>query len=146
MLKKITKLLFYSLVFLLPLFWLPITSEYLEFNKQYLLFVLVCLILLAWLYRQVISSKRLVIRRTPLDIFIFVFMILMILSAVFSVDRVSSLLGFYGRFSDNLVGILSLCVLYFLIVNNVKGTKLRPLQISSEKFASNNPTKTPRDE
>ena len=140
MLKRITKLFFYLLVFLLPLFWLPITSEYLEFNKQYLLFVLVCLIFLAWLYKQVISDKRLMIKRTPLDIFIFVFMILMILSAVFSVDKVSSLLGFYGRFSDNLIGILSLCVLYFLIVNNVRTTKLTLSQNSSEKFeqASNN--------
>ena len=127
MLKKITKALFYSLVFLLPLFWLPITSEYLEFNKQCLVFVSVCLILLVWLYRLIIKNKKIVLKRTPLDIFIFVFMILMILSAVFSVDKVSSLLGFYGRFSDNLVGILSLCVLYFLIVNNVRnsGANLR---------------------
>jgi len=67
---------------------------------------------------MVVVKKRLTLVRTPLDIPILIFMVLMILSTVFSVDRVSSLLGFYGRFSDNLVGILGLCIFYFLLVNN----------------------------
>lgn len=41
-----------------------------------------------------------------------------VLSAIFSVDRTSSLFGFYGRFSDGLIGLLSLGVFYFLLANN----------------------------
>ena len=126
MYQKIIKFIIYALVFLLPLFWLPFTFEAFEFNKQYLLFFLVSLALFAWLAKQVLVDKEIRIRKTPLDIFVLVFLFLAILSAVFSVDRISSLLGFYGRFSDSLIGLLSLGGLYFLITNNV--------QINSDKI------------
>jgi tetratricopeptide (TPR) repeat protein len=46
-------------------------------------------------------------------------MLIGILSAVFSVDTISPVLGYYGRFSDGLIGLIGLGVLYFLITNNV---------------------------
>jgi len=49
-----------------------------------------------------------------------------ILSAIFSVDKTSSLYGFYGRFSNGLIGLLSLGVFYFLITNNVRSGEVRP--------------------
>jgi len=123
MFNKIIKCSLYSLVFLLPIFFLPFSFEGYEFNKQYLLFFLVSLAFLTWLARMIICEKEIRFRRTPLDIPILIFMFFSILSAVFSIDKISSFLGFYGRFSDNLVGILSLGALYFLITNNVKPLK-----------------------
>jgi len=114
------KLAVYGLVFLIPIFWLPWTNETLEFNKQYLLFFLVGLALLAWLAKMIIVQKRLTFYRTPLDLWILIFMLLMVLSAVFSVDQISSWLGFYGRFSDSVVGLLAMAVLYFIVVNNLR--------------------------
>lgn len=116
---KILKYLLYFLVFLLPLFFLPFSFEGYEFNKQYLLFFLVSLTFLFWIAKMVLCQKEIRFRRTPLDIPVLVFMFFSILSAVFSVDKTSSIFGFYGRFSDNLVGILSLGLFYFLITNNV---------------------------
>ena len=116
----IIKFSIYGLVFLMPLFWLPWTNEVYEFNKQYLLVFLVGLALLAWLVKMIVVQKKFVFRRTPLDLWILVFMAVMILSAVFSVDKISSWFGFYARFSDSVVGLLALGLIYFVVVNNMR--------------------------
>ena len=56
-----------------------------------------------------------------------------ILSAIFSIDKYSSLFGFYGKFFDGLIGLLSLGGLYFLIINNV-GTSNQHKLVSSESL------------
>ncbi|MFH1551848.1 MAG: tetratricopeptide repeat protein, partial [bacterium] len=108
----------YGLAFLMPLFWLPWTIEAYEFNKQYLLFFLGILALFVWLFKMVVVEKKIVFKQTPLDIWILVFMVVMVLSSVFSLDKVSSWLGFYGRFSGSVIGLLIMCLMYFVIVNN----------------------------
>jgi len=128
----IIKYSLYALVFFMPLFWLSWTVESHEFNKQYLLVFLVALAFLAWLAKMTIAQKKISFRRTPLDIWILVFMFIMILSGVFSLDKISSWLGFYGRFSDSIIGILSLCVVYFVVVNNFS-LKKNKLNASSKK-------------
>ncbi len=121
-LNFIIKFFIYALVFLVPLFWLPWSAEVFEFNKQYLIFSLVGLCFILWLLKMAFR-KRIFFRRTPLDIWILVFGIIIILAAVFSIDSISSWLGFYGRFADSAIILLSLLGLYFLVVNNVKSLK-----------------------
>ena len=119
MFNRITKCSIYLLVFLLPLFFLPFSFEAFEFNKQYLLFFLVSIGFFSWIAKMVLVDKEIRFKRSPLDIFILAFLFTAILSAIFSVDKSSSLFGFYGRFSDGLIGLLSLVIMYFLITNNV---------------------------
>jgi len=119
-LNRIIKISISLLVFLIPLFFLPFSFEAFEFNKQYLLFFLVLISLFAWLGKMVLVDQAVKFKRTPLDIFVIGFLLLAVLSAIFSVDKGSSIFGFYGRFSDGLLGLLSLGVLYFLITNNIK--------------------------
>jgi len=116
--NRIIKISIYLLVFLLPLFFLPFSFEAFEFNKQYLLFFLVSIALFAWLAKMVLVDKEIRFKKTPLDILVVVFIFIAILSAIFSVDKSSSLFGFYGRFSNGLIGLISLGLLYFLITNN----------------------------
>lgn len=118
-LKGIVKYNIYVLVFLMPLFFLPFSFEAFEYNKQYLLFFLASLALFAWLAKMIIYDKEIRFKRSPLDIFVLAFLLVAILSAIFSVDKTSSLYGFYGRFANGLMGLLSLAALYFLITNNV---------------------------
>jgi len=118
--NKIIKISIYLLVFLLPLFWLPFTFEAFEFNKQYLLFFLVSLAFFAWIAKMALVDKEIKFKRTPLDIPVLAFLFIAILSTIFSADKGSSLFGFYGRFSDGLIGLLSLGIFYFLITNNVQ--------------------------
>jgi tetratricopeptide (TPR) repeat protein len=103
----------------MPLFFLPFSFEQFEFNKQYLLCLLVAIGFLAWLAKMILADKEIKIKKTPLDIAILIFLGIAILSTLFSIDRYASLMGFYGRFSDGLIGLISLILFYFLITNNV---------------------------
>jgi putative inorganic carbon (hco3(-)) transporter len=117
--NKITKYSIYSLVFLLPLFFLPFSFEAFEFNKQYLLFFFVSIGFLAWLVKMILVDKEIRIKRSPLDFFVLLFFSVALLSFAFSTNKMSGWLGFYGRFSDGLINLLSLTLFYFLITNNV---------------------------
>ena len=120
MLQKIIKSCIYLLVFLVPIFFLPFSVEALEFNKGYLLMFLTTIALLAWLAKMIFKDRKVCFQRTPLDIPVLVFLFFMLVSSFLSVDKIASLLGFYGRFWPNLIGILSLGIFYFLITNNVQ--------------------------
>lgn len=123
--EKIIQLGFYLLVFLLPLFWLPFSFEFYEFNKQYLIFFLVSVIFLAWLAKMLVSDKEVRVQRTIFDIPILGFVAIATLSAVFSVDKFSSLFGSYGRFSNGLITLLCLAIFYFLLANNTETVQCR---------------------
>jgi len=117
-LDRIIKTSINLLVFLLPLFFLSFSYEAFEFNKQYLLFFLVTLGFLAWLVKMVFIDKEIKFKRTFLDIPILAILLVVILSTIFSADKLSSLFGSYGRFSEGLIGFSCLAIFYFLIVNN----------------------------
>jgi len=119
-LNRIIKTNIYLLVFLLPLFFLPFSFEAFEFNKQYLLFFLSSLTLFAWVAKMVLVDKEIRFKRTPLDITILIFLLVAIIGTFFSTDKISSIFGFYGRFSDGLISLLNLVIIYFLITNNLE--------------------------
>jgi Tfp pilus assembly protein PilF len=109
----------YLLVFLTPLFFLPFSFEAFEFNKQYLLFFLVSSAVFAWLAKMVIFDKEVRFKRTPLDVPILIFALVGIVGAFFSADKIASVFGFYGKFTDSLISLISLVAMYFLVTNNV---------------------------
>ncbi|MCK5123142.1 MAG: hypothetical protein KAQ87_03265 [Candidatus Pacebacteria bacterium] len=112
-----SKCLLYLLAFLLPLFFLPFSLEIFEFNKTLLLFAISSLAFLVWIAKMIVIDRKIVFVKTPLDIPIIIFIFLILLSTALSVDKISSVLGFYGRFSDSLMVYLSLAMLYFVGVN-----------------------------
>ena len=123
LLNRIIKCNIYVLVFLLPLFFLPFSFEIFEYNKQYLLFFLISSALFAWVLKQVAYDKEIRLKKSPIDYLVLGFLFVSLLSAIFSVDKSSSLFGFYGRFSDGLIGLLGLGAFYFLVTNTVKNAK-----------------------
>lgn len=123
MLEKLNKFLDKSISFILkgailflPLFFLPWTAEFFEFNKQFLLRLIMPLALFLWLTRQAISGE-LKIKINPLNTPIVIFLALTGLSAIFSLDIFSSFFGSDGRFSDAWLGLLSLAIFYWLLTN-----------------------------
>lgn len=122
-LERIIKFSIYSLVFLMPLFLLPFSFEVYEFSKQYLIFFLVSIGFIAWLSKMIFIDKEIRFRKTPLNILVFVFLLISIISAFFSIDKNSSLFGFYARFSNGLIALIYLGLFYFLLINNVEGGK-----------------------
>ncbi|MEA3296119.1 MAG: tetratricopeptide repeat protein [Patescibacteria group bacterium] len=138
MFNRIIKLFVYSLVFLMPLFFLPFTAEAFEFNKQYILFFLTIIALFAWLANMAWKNKEARFCRAPLDLPILGFLFIASLSAVFSVDKGFSLFGFYGRFSDGLITLLSFGAFYFLITNLTKRNNNKDKEENKEKNSDNN--------
>ncbi|MDD5554187.1 MAG: tetratricopeptide repeat protein [Patescibacteria group bacterium] len=119
-----------GLVFFLPLFFLPWTLEFFEFNKQALLWLAGILAAVLWLVKMVKFEKKIIFKRTPLDIPILTFLIFTLLSSIFSQDRLASFFGYSGAAGNAWFGLLALAIFYFLIVNlaNADG-RLTPLSL-----------------
>ncbi len=107
---------FYALFFLVPLIWLPFNFELFEFNKMLLVYLLTTIITASWLLKS-LSEKSFVIKRTPLDIPILLFLAANILSTIFSIDPHTSIFGYYGRFHGGLLSTISYIILYYAFVS-----------------------------
>ncbi|MDD5032189.1 MAG: tetratricopeptide repeat protein [Patescibacteria group bacterium] len=134
-----------GLVFLLPLFFLPWTLEFFEFNKQALLWLMATLLAVLWLIKMIypvrnsnesiISNgarfeKQIILRRTPLDIPILTFLFITMLASIFSQNRLASFFGYLGNAGSAWLGLLALVFFYFLIVNLVgKDKRITPLSL-----------------
>ena len=117
MFNKILKHLIYIIVVAIPLFFLPFTFEFLEFNKLFFLFFSVWLATLVWLVKMIIEDKEIKIKYSKVDFFVLGFVLVNIVSYIFSVDKISSLFGYYGRFSMGIISFISFAMFYFLIKN-----------------------------
>jgi putative inorganic carbon (hco3(-)) transporter len=122
MLNKILKFLMYAITVTIPLLFLPFTFEFLEFNKLFFLFFFVWLATLVWIFKMIFKDKEITIKYSKIDYFVLGFSLINIISYTFSVDKMSSLFGYYGRFSMGIISTLSFAMFYFLIKNLI-GTK-----------------------
>ena len=114
--EKISKVSIYLLAFLLPIFFLPWTSNVLDFNKQALLIVLVFVSLFAWLLKILISGK-LKINLNLVHIPIIVLFLVYLVSTIFSAWRYGSFWGWPQITAESLITLLGFVLLYFLVVN-----------------------------
>lgn len=112
-----------ALIFAVPLFFLPITSEVREFNKQSLIFLLVVVMLAVWVIR-ILTTRSVSWVKTSLDYILLAYLGVYIVASFTSIDRVSSFLGYYGRFAGSLLSVIALIVLYFIVVNNVRTERI----------------------
>ena len=110
--------LFYILFFSVPLVLWPYTSELFEFNKMVLVYILTVLIMAVWLSRC-LAAKRIIFRRTILDIPLLAFLGSQVLSTIFSIDPRTSLLGYYSRFNGGLLSTVCYSLLYWAFVSNM---------------------------
>lgn len=124
----------YLLVFLGPLFWLPLTFEHWEFPKVFLLFF-GSLALLIWKTVRELwpfdpvrgpapdgaGSRQWRLTFNGVDVLVLLFWLVALASLVFSMDPLASLFGFYGRFGQGLVALTGYLFLYFLVSRFVLG-------------------------
>ena len=115
---KVIQYSFYLLFALVPLILTPWNFELFEFNKMILTYLLTVIIIGAWLIKMILR-KRILIQRTPLDIPLILFLAFNFLSFVFSIDRHTSLFGYYSRFNGGLFSIISYILLYYAFVSNM---------------------------
>lgn len=114
--NDITKYSIFTLVFLLPLFFLPLTADIFDFNKQALLLLLSFTALFSWMIKVLISGNlSLNINKTHIVVLIFFFIYLA--AAVFSQDKNGSFWGWPRLVSESFFTLIGLAVLYFIISN-----------------------------
>lgn len=104
----------YGLVFLIPLFFLPFTSDVLEFNKQTLLFVGTFILALLFALR-VVFMERIQLRPTLVYIGFGAWLIVWLCASIFSLYPYTSFVGIekqeFMSFSTILTLILFACIL-----------------------------------
>jgi tetratricopeptide (TPR) repeat protein len=114
-----------AVAFLVPVFFLPITSEFFEYNKLALLTAATMLLAIGWGVKM-LMEKKVAITKSHLDLPIFLLTVTYTLSTVFSIDKNASVFGSQGRWFPSLIGILALVVFYYAVASNVtKDTTLK---------------------
>lgn len=116
MISRIIRFLYYSLFFVLPLLMYPRTSELFEFNKMLLIYGFSAIIgFLVGL--EFIFKRKKMIQTGILDWSLGAFFVALSLSTLFSIDRHTSLFGYYGRFNGGLLSIISYIVLFYCFIS-----------------------------
>ncbi|OGK23578.1 hypothetical protein A3A46_04585 [Candidatus Roizmanbacteria bacterium RIFCSPLOWO2_01_FULL_37_13] len=116
MIEKILRIHYYLLFFITPLVMTSFTSELFEYNKMMFIYLITLGIIFFWLLKMILY-KKIIIKKTPLDVTILFFLGTQILSTVFSIDPHTSFFGYYGRFNGGLISILSFIILYYGFVS-----------------------------
>jgi len=118
-LEKLIRFTIYGGAFLLPLFFLPLTNNSLEFSKTILFYALVMLALIFWLIK-IYLSKRINLQMQFLDIPMLLFLFVYFLASLFGLDRYQSFWGRDFMAAGSFATICFLVILYFLVSRFIK--------------------------
>ena len=108
---------FYLLFSLIPLLLTPWNYELFEFNKMIGVYTLTVIITSAWIIKM-LSEKKIVIAKTPMDIPIALFVLSQLVSSIFSMDPHVSWFGYYSRFNGGMWSIFCYTLLYYAYLSN----------------------------
>jgi O-antigen ligase len=80
-----------------------------------------------------ITNKKIILKKTTLDIPILIFLFSQLISTATSIDVHTSIFGYYGRFNGGLLSIICYILLYYGFVSNITETKkiLKTVIVSS---------------
>lgn len=124
------QIVFSILVIGAPLVMSSLTSELFEFNKLIFIYLSTLIVLFFW-FAKMIAYRKIVFRRTILDIPILLFLLVMTISTFFSMDFTTSLFGYYGRFNGGLTSIIAYVILFYAFVSNMSAKFVRKLLLFS---------------
>lgn len=124
-LDKINNLIFGLIIlvsFLTPVFFLPATYEYFEFNKLYFFILATAVMALLWCAKMLVE-KKVYFAKSPVDFALLLVLVSFILSTLTSLDKTSSLFGSYGRWFPSLFGFVALYFYYYAISTNIDSAR-----------------------
>ena len=127
--EKISKTAIYLLVFLVPIFFLPFTLDVLDFNKQFLMGILVTIALISWLVKVLVSGE-LEFNLNFLNIPVVIFLLVYGISTIFSLSPRGSFFGWPLNTGQGFLTLLYFILFYFLVANIFKKEEVfKPLFI-----------------
>ncbi|MCA9302300.1 tetratricopeptide repeat protein [candidate division WWE3 bacterium] len=100
---------------MMPLFFLPITSDYFEYNKQALLISFTLFLLFVTAFK-ILYTKNVNFIKSSLNPAILFFIVVFALASFFSISKTASIYGNYGRWFPSLLGILVTALCYYALV------------------------------
>lgn len=121
-LGALTNLIIYALALLLPIAFTPLTTEFYDTAKLIFLGISVLVLLLIWGAR-LISENRVIIVKTPLDLLFILFLIVAVLSTFLSPTPSVALFGLLPKVHGSLIFQVSIVLLYFMVVSNLRNVK-----------------------
>ena len=86
-------------------------------------YLLTIIISTSWALKM-IQDRKLLIKKTALDIPLFLFLTANIFSTVFSIDRHISIWGYYSRSNGGLLSLITYITLYYALVSNFKARQV----------------------
>lgn len=107
-----------SAFFLIPLFFLGITIQGIGFEKIFLFYILTAISFLAFGVKAFLE-KKVELKRTKLDFFILFFLSSIIISSIFSSNRIESIFGSYGSPERGLMAIIFFVIFLFLLLASI---------------------------
>lgn len=111
---QVTKGAIYMLVFLLPIFFLPWSSDVLDFNKQALLILVIFVAAFSWILKALISGT-VTVSNNKVNIAVGVLFLVYLVSSLFSFFKYGSFWGLPQPASESLISLICFCLLYFLV-------------------------------
>ncbi len=127
-LDKIIQFSFYTLFILVPLILTPYNYELFEFNKMLTVYFFTITITSAWIIKSILT-KKILLKRTPIDIPLILFLLSQIISTILSINTHTSLWGYYSRFHGGLISTISYIILYYAYLNNMTGKTKNVLKV-----------------
>ncbi|MFH1705511.1 MAG: hypothetical protein ABH867_01225 [Patescibacteria group bacterium] len=119
---KIIFLSFCALFFFTPLMLTPLNYELFEFNKIVFVYFWTIVILCAWAGKMIASGKF-IFKRTFWDKPLLVFFASQAISTIISIDRHTSIFGYYSRFNGGLLSTACYLLLYWALTSNIGSNK-----------------------
>jgi putative inorganic carbon (hco3(-)) transporter len=107
-------ILYSILFFFTPLLLSLSNSELFELPKMYFVYLMTTIILFTHLYNYS-HGKVVLFRKTNLTIPLLLFIFSQIISTFFSIDRHTSIFGYYSRLNGGLLSTISYSILYFIL-------------------------------
>ena len=108
--------------FFVPIFFLPLTSEFFEFNKLALVTVSTILMIAVWIVKM-IKEKKVEVTKSPLDLAVGLFAAVLLLATIFSLNKHASIFGGNGRWFPSLFGFVALAAFYYVSTANISSLK-----------------------
>lgn len=119
---QITRWSVYLAVFVLPLFFLPLSYDSLEFTKTCLFYLLVLIGVISWLIGA-ISRKKYERVKTAFNLPVLLLGFIVLLAGFFSVNRFVSFWGTSTLFNETVLSTFFFICFFFLTINNFSGLK-----------------------
>ena len=121
-LDRLMGFLLHATLFLVPLWFLPITLDVFELNKQTILCIFALILAVAWTGKALIQ-KSVMLSRSWVHVAVGVFMVAFFAASLASQDRYVSFIGNFGQMQWAFATVAALGILYFAATNLVKETR-----------------------